>query len=392
MRTKRTLVGKSTSVGSSACSDQRTVAVRELCHNDCGVTLGPSTKRQCLRKSSSVPCYEHGTPLPEVPDVTPRVSLGDVVACDLTGNRDTDGVSVFPKRQVANVSPSTLADSVDDVVMMLYVRLLLLPLRIYGCVQFPPLFLYGEDDYSKDLKMISAAGSSSDQKRVSMKAYYSYYLHDRTNRYNYLSRIGRFFPQYIVTAFCAVEQNRIDYIREHKNDIRNEYLSGIYDAINRGDNDGSDCGRRLILPQSLIGGPRYMYSHYLDALAICRKSGLPHCHTLLWIHESERIRREEDIDMYIAAELPQHVDSECYRIVSEFMMQEPCGLAYPAAPCTHNNGKCKKGFPKEFSNQTYIEKSGFVHYKRRNTGVKTSRQDIELDNGYVVPYNKKLLT
>ncbi|GJW16859.1 DNA helicase [Tanacetum coccineum] len=49
----------------------------------------------------------------------------------------------------------------------------------------------------------------------------------------------------------------------------------IYDAIMRGDSDGSDCGGRLILPQSFIGGPRYMYAHYLDALAICRIHGNP---------------------------------------------------------------------------------------------------------------------
>nr|GEY80828.1 DNA helicase [Tanacetum cinerariifolium] len=142
----------------------------------------------------------------------------------------------------------------------------------YMALQFPLLFIYGEDGYSKELKMVGVTGSSSEQKRVSMKAYYSYYLHDR---YNYLSRTGRLFQQHIVTAFCAIEQNRIDYIREHQNDIKNEYLSGIYDTINRGDNDGSDCGSRLILPQSFTGGPRYMYSHYLDALAICRVHGNP---------------------------------------------------------------------------------------------------------------------
>nr|GEW33040.1 PTI1-like tyrosine-protein kinase At3g15890 [Tanacetum cinerariifolium] len=83
------------------------------------------------------------------------------------------------------------------------------------------------------------------------------------------------FQQYGVTAFCAIEQNRIDYVREHQNDIRSEYLSGIYDAINRGDSDGSDCGIRVILPQSFTGEPRYMYNHYLDALAICRVYGNP---------------------------------------------------------------------------------------------------------------------
>nr|GEY07927.1 DNA helicase [Tanacetum cinerariifolium] len=128
----------------------------------------------------------------------------------------------------------------------------------YMSLQFLLLFIYGEDGYFKDLKMIGSTNSSSENRRLTMLAYYSYYLHDRANRYNYLSRTEKLFQQYVVTAFCAIELKRIDYIREHQNDIRNEYLSGIYDAINQGDNDGFDCGSKLILPQSFIGGPRYI--------------------------------------------------------------------------------------------------------------------------------------
>nr|GEZ26382.1 DNA helicase [Tanacetum cinerariifolium] len=150
------------------------------------------------------------------------------------------------------------------------------------------------------------------------------------------------------------EHSRIDYVREHQNDIRSEYLSGIYDAINRGDSDGSDCRIRVILPQSFT---------------------------------------EEDIDMYVSVELPsEDVDPKCYNIVSEFMMHGPCGLACPSASCMHNSPQCKKNFPKEYCQQRYIDKNGFVHYKRRNTNVTTTRQNIKLDNSYVVPYNKKLLT
>ncbi|GJY78997.1 DNA helicase [Tanacetum coccineum] len=332
-------------------------------------------------------------------------------------------------------------------------------------LQFPLLFIYGEDGYSKDLKMIGSSNSLSEDKRLTMLAYYSYYLHDHANRYNYLSRTGKLFQQYVVTAFCAIEQNRIDYIREHQHNIRNEYLSGIYDAISRGDNDGFNCGSKLILPQSFTGGLRYMYSHYLDALAICRvhgnpsyfitftcnvkwpeisdymtqfplltttdradvvarvfemkihefvnylrdvqpfekvvavlstiefqKRGLPHCHTLLWIDEFVQVRRDKNIDTYVSAELPsQDVDPQGYRIVSELMMHDPCGIANPSATCTQNSTRCKNDFPKEYCNQTYIDKSGFVHYKRRDTGVTTTRQNVSLDNRYVVPYNKQLL-
>nr|GEV05261.1 ribonuclease H-like domain, reverse transcriptase, RNA-dependent DNA polymerase [Tanacetum cinerariifolium] len=128
------------------------------------------------------------------------------------------------------------------------------------------------DGYSKDMKMVRVPGTSSNEDRwLTIKAYYSYMLHDRVNSFNYLSRTGRLFQQYIVTTFCVIEQSIIDYIREHQND----YLSGIYDTITRGDSDGSDYGGKLILPQSFTSNPRYMYAHYLDALAICRVHGSP---------------------------------------------------------------------------------------------------------------------
>ncbi|GJX98975.1 DNA helicase, partial [Tanacetum coccineum] len=264
----------------------------------------------------------------------------------------------------------------------------------YMSLQFPLLFIYGQDGYSKDLKMINRSGSSTKDKRPTMLVYYSYYLHDRANQYNYLSRTGKLFQQYVVTAYCAVEQNRIDFIREHQNDIRNEYLSVIYDAINRGDNDGSDCGLRLILPQSFIEITNYMAQFPL--LTTTDRADIVDRVFEMKIHKFVNYLRDAQpfgkvTNLFGSAELPaQHADPQGYRIVSELMMHGPCGLANPSAACTQNN-KCKKDFPKEYCNQTYVDKGGFVHYKRRDTGVTTTRQNVGLDNRYVVPYNKQLL-
>ncbi|GJR71464.1 DNA helicase [Tanacetum coccineum] len=58
-----------------------------------------------------------------------------------------------------------------------------------------------------------------------------------------------------------------------------------------------------------------------------QKRGLPHCHTLIWIDESVRVRKDEDIDIYISAELPSNdTDPECHRIVLALMMHGPYGL------------------------------------------------------------------
>ncbi|GJV97842.1 DNA helicase [Tanacetum coccineum] len=156
------------------------------------------------------------------------------------------------------------------------------------------------------------------------------------------------------------------------------FAKGLYDAIMHGDRDGSDLGTRLVLTTSFTGGPRYMYSHYLDALAICRvhgnpsffitftcntnwpeiqeymdalpeltpadradivdrifekkmqlasefqKRGLPNCHSLLWLSGSSKIDKDSDVDKYISAELPDPTtDADGYRVISELMIHGP---------------------------------------------------------------------
>ncbi|GJY01941.1 DNA helicase [Tanacetum coccineum] len=146
----------------------------------------------------------------------------------------------------------------------------------YMSLQFPLLFVYGEEGYHKGLKLTNVHGVSAKGKgQMSMNMYYSYQIHDRLNHYSLLPKGEKLFQQYVVTAYCAIEQERLDYIRKKQSEIRNEYLSGLYDAIMRGDRDGSDLGTRLVLTASFTCGPRYMYSHYLDALAICRVHGNP---------------------------------------------------------------------------------------------------------------------
>ncbi|GKA95991.1 DNA helicase [Tanacetum coccineum] len=140
----------------------------------------------------------------------------------------------------------------------------------YMALQFPLLFIYGEEGYKKDMTLLNIPDQSTRaDKRMSMNMYYSYQIHDRFNHYSLLPCGGKLFHQYIVTLHFTIEQSRLDYIRQKQSNIRNEYLSGLYDAIIRGDRDGSDLRTRIVLTASIIGGPRYMYAHYPDALAIC---------------------------------------------------------------------------------------------------------------------------
>ncbi|XP_071740607.1 uncharacterized protein [Rutidosis leptorrhynchoides] len=211
---------------------------------------------------------------------------------------------------------------------------------------------------------------------MSMKMCYSYQIHDRLNVYSLMLRAGRLFQQYVVTVYCSIELDRMDYIRRKQKYIRNEYLSSLYDAISRGDQTGSDVGSRTILPASFTGGTHYLYSHYLDALAICQehkllgdfrgvlytiefqKRGLPHCHILLWLHSATSTPITERLDNYISAELPDpRTDPAGYAVISATMMHGPRGKEKPRAPCMEAF-TCKKKFSKKYNEKTFSDTDG----------------------------------
>ncbi|GKC65141.1 DNA helicase, partial [Tanacetum coccineum] len=271
-----------------------------------------------------------------------------------------------------------------------------------------------------------------------------------------------FYPELLLKPRDgSVEQSRLDFIRKRQNDLRSDYLLGLYDAISQGDREGIQAGSMVMLPRTFTGGPRYMYSHYLDALAICRslgnpqffitftcnvkwpeikrymsqyprltptnradilcrvfeqkvndfikflkyerpfgyviaflytiefqKRGLPHCHTLLWVDSSSKIRDAAQIDEYISVELPDPVeDPKGYRVVSKVMMHGPRGVANPSAACTEK-GICNKHFLKMYNDKTFFDTNGHTHYQRRQTQVHVMKGDSRLDNYNVVPYNR----
>nr|GEV59843.1 helitron helicase-like domain-containing protein [Tanacetum cinerariifolium] len=233
--------------------------------------------------------------------------------------------------------------------------------KSYLSLQFPLLFIYGKPGFYPELKLRRADGSRQEQK-LTMLAYYSYQLHPRVKDYNLIFRTGRLFQQYVVGVYCAIEQSRLDYIRKKQKDIRGDQLSGLYDAISR-----------------------VLYTVEFQ------KRGLPHCHTLLWVHSENKIKQAEDVDQFISPELPDlKIDPEGYRVVFDLMMHGPCGAAKMSAPCMKSD-KCSKKFPKKYMPHTFFDDKGHVYYQRRDTSIFTTKHHFSLDNSHVVPYNRALL-
>ncbi|KAL3619058.1 hypothetical protein CASFOL_036628 [Castilleja foliolosa] len=92
----------------------------------------------------------------------------------------------------------------------------------YMPLQYPLLFPFAEQGWSPTLTLHSVSGIAA--RRLTVNMYFSYQIQDRDGM---------------------------------------------------GDTNVNDIGKRIFLPSSFTGGPRYMYKHYQDAPTICRVHGNP---------------------------------------------------------------------------------------------------------------------
>ncbi|XP_072060325.1 uncharacterized protein [Arachis hypogaea] len=209
---------------------------------------------------------------------------------------------------------------------------------------------------------------------------------------------------------------------------------GIKDAVLSGKTTSASHCKRIILPSSFTGGPRYIILNYQDAMAICKVVGYPDLFTtficnLKWpkienflknrklnvedrpnivcrtfktkldllikdIRMNKifgRVCKANDIDKIISAKIPdKELNPEYFEVVEKHMMHGPCELARKDSPCM-KNGKCIRHFSKRFVDPINIDDDGYPVYRRREDGRTISKFGIDLDNRYVVPHNRLLL-
>ncbi|XP_074346354.1 uncharacterized protein LOC141685131 [Apium graveolens] len=358
-------------------------------------------------------------------------------------------------------------------------------------LQYPILFPHGDIGYYRQIPLNRPNQKNHKQRQniknkdpdkkgerefITMKEYYNYKLMIRPSEDLTPHLGGRLWQQYIVDAFTAIEQYRLDWIRGHQTTIRSDMYHNIRDALNKGDSNPENVGKATILPASFTGSKRYMNQYFKDAMAICRtlghpslfltmttntkwpqiqkmlkflpgvdvvdapdvvarvfkmkvdqlldqiknkncfgrciggfiyyfhqfhitvmhviefqKRGLPHAHMLIWLHPNDHPKTTEQIDKMVFAEISDpSIDPVGYEAVKNFMIHEPYGTDCVKSPCMVK-GRCIKHFLKRYNSHTYFDDCDFPIYKRRKTRITVKKKGIDLDNRYVVPYNRDLL-
>lgn len=124
-----------------------------------------------------------------------------------------------------------------------------------------------------------------------------------------------------------------------------------------------------------------------------QKRGLPHAHILVSLAPEFKLQDIEQIDSIVCATIPDPSlpnNETLHKIVKKNMIHGPCGIYNPNSPCMLD-GKCCKGFPREYAEESRSNPSGFPIYRRPNDGITVSIDGNDIDNRFVVPYNPFLL-
>ncbi|KAL5185227.1 Replication protein A DNA-binding subunit B [Glycine soja] len=107
------------------------------------------------------------------------------------------------------------------------------------------------------------------------REWFAYRLQSRSNEAQTLLHSRKLFQQFIVEGYTMVESERLSYIRNNQKKLRIDKYSSLQTSLDTGTAKGLTKGKRVILPSTFVGSPRYMDQLYFDSMEICSHVGFP---------------------------------------------------------------------------------------------------------------------
>jgi hypothetical protein len=102
--------------------------------------------------------------------------------------------------------------------------------------------------------------------------WFAFLLFERKEDFSPILAGRSLFQEFLVDMYVVVERSRLQFITFNQGKLKAAQYDKLISLI---DGVAPSCGRRIILPSSFIGSPRYMRQLYQDSMAICRKYGPP---------------------------------------------------------------------------------------------------------------------
>ena len=138
--------------------------------------------------------------------------------------------------------------------------------RSYDPLFYAILFPYGDDGYEVGLKQQT-------NRTLSPSDLYSFRLQVRRPESTLIMSSRRLMQQYAVDSWAKIEGCRLTWAKQHQSTIRAEKYQGLLDAIEAGDEN--NAGRKIIVPRSIYGSPRFYNEQFQNSMCIVRHYGKP---------------------------------------------------------------------------------------------------------------------
>lgn len=151
---------------------------------------------------------------------------------------------------------------------------------------YPLFFPYGEKGWTFNT-LQEGVRRNRVRTRISIREFAGYrmairYRGNNDTRHREFSLLhggGFLFQQYVCDQYVRMEANNLAYVDTHQTQLFADAYQGLMDHVNQNHDlnapDLGAAGRRVILPSTFAGSPRYMKQCYHDAMAIVRKYGKP---------------------------------------------------------------------------------------------------------------------
>ncbi|KAE9281598.1 hypothetical protein PR003_g27636, partial [Phytophthora rubi] len=175
----------------------------------------------------------------------------------------------------------------------------------YDPLQYPLLFPHGDLGWTHTLTYANGAVYRN-KRKMALREHTAYRLFQKVGDQSALHQGERLFQQWVVDQRAKCEQEQLRWVATHQKEIRANQYHGVEDALlnentitldegegllseydrtrgelvhpdrqHREDHFLRQIGKRVILPDLHVGGPRFMYKAYQDSMAIVREYGKP---------------------------------------------------------------------------------------------------------------------
>ena len=147
----------------------------------------------------------------------------------------------------------------------------------YDALQYPLIYTMGEDGYDFGIAIVDEDKNpiiNKGKKRyVTAMNYYAYMLMIRDDETNHLHKSKNLFLQFLVDIYVKIENERINYIKYHQDQLRVVEYEILKEAVEN--NKDTDIGKPTIMPSSFVGSDRWWHNIIQDGLTYTITHGPP---------------------------------------------------------------------------------------------------------------------